>query len=204
MLKLWSEEAARVDENVQSPTARGKARTPNFVQRGLSALSHSKYFGPIAQRALIGDLKQVSSYMNDHNKRLQIQDRLVATVTAATRVVIGHSLGSVVAYEVLAAHPEWPVKALVTLGSPLGIRNLIFDNLTPQPQDGLGVWPGSIVNWTNIADQGDVVALDKRLAPLFGSRVLDQLVYNGATAHNALPYLTAKETGAAIQSGLAD
>ena len=50
--------------------------------------------------------------------------------------MVGHSLGSVVAYEALCAHPEWPVRALVTLGSPLGIRNLIFDRLVPAPAAG--------------------------------------------------------------------
>jgi len=29
-----------------------------------------------------------------------------------------------------------PVRALVTLGSPLGIRNLIFDRLVPPPTAG--------------------------------------------------------------------
>ena len=49
-----------------------------------------------------------------------------------TEVIVAHSLGSVVAYEALCAHPEWPVRNLVTLGSPLGIRNLIFDQLVPR------------------------------------------------------------------------
>jgi hypothetical protein len=31
---------------------------------------------------------------------------------------VGHSLGSVAAYEALCAHPQWPVRALATLGPP--------------------------------------------------------------------------------------
>ena len=54
-------------------------------------------------------------------------------------MLVGHSLGSVVAYEALCANPEWPVRMLVTLGSPLGIPNLIFDRLEPAPlPDGHG------------------------------------------------------------------
>lgn len=60
-------------------------------------------------------------------------------VDADTRVVVGHSLGLVVAYEALCAHPQWPVQALVTLGSPLGRRNLIFDKLVPPHGPGVRV-----------------------------------------------------------------
>jgi hypothetical protein len=202
LLEAWWEEAARVDENVPSPSDRGKARTPGFVQGALAALSQSKFFGGLAERALIGDLKQVYQYMNDAAKRSQIQARLAARVGPDTRVVVAHSLGSIVAYEVLAAHPEWHVDTLVTLGSPLGIRNLIFDMLRPPPKDGVGAWPGRIAHWVNIADRGDIVALSKKLSSLFGARVVDHPVHNGATAHNVAPYLTAIETGQAIRMGL--
>jgi pimeloyl-ACP methyl ester carboxylesterase len=123
-------------------------------------------------------------------------------------VLIGHSLGSVVAYEALCAHPEWAVHTFVTLGSPLGIRNLIFDYLRPPPKDGLGSWPGSIRRWANISDRGDVVALVKGLAPFFSKTgspelaIRDASIDNGATAHNIELYLTAEETGNAIAAGL--
>ena len=100
----------------------------------------------------------------------------MAAVDEDTWVVVGHSLGSVVAYEALCAHPEWPVRALVTLGSPLGIRNLIFERLVPAPVIGktgklAGAWPGRAQAWTNVADAADVVALTKDLRPLFGPDV---------------------------------
>jgi hypothetical protein len=110
----------------------------------------------------------------------------------------------VVAYEALAAHPEWPARKLVTLGSPLGIRNLIFDRLRPAPVNGTGAWPGAVSAWTNVADAGDIVALNKRLASLFGSRVQDESIDNGAKAHDVCPYLTSAKTGQAISAGLAD
>ena len=56
--------------------------------------------------------------------------------------------------------------------------------------------------WINIADGGDVVALVKDLRPSFGVNVENHLIYNGATAHDIRPYLTAKETGNAIATGL--
>jgi len=55
-------------------------------------------------------------------------------ITDQTRVLVGHSLGTVVAYEALCAHPEWPVRTFVSLGSPLGISILIFELLRPAPE----------------------------------------------------------------------
>ncbi len=57
--------------------------------------------------------------------------------------MIGHSSGSIVACETVAATPGHEVRALVSQGSQLGIANLIFDELDPAPRGGLGAWPGS-------------------------------------------------------------
>jgi pimeloyl-ACP methyl ester carboxylesterase len=173
----------------------------------LRALSGSAFFAGLADRVMLFDLQQVRRYMTDPDLRRAVQDRFGAEVGEDTRVVVGHSLGSVVAYEALCAHPRWPVRALVTLGSPLGIRNLIFDRLVPAPvardQGGLrGAWPGGAQSWVNVADAGDVVALVKDLRPLFGAGVACYVVHNGSHAHDVQPYLTAAETGAAVAAGL--
>ena len=141
-------------------------------------------------------------YLSDDSVRAEIQARVERVVGPDTAVLVGHSLGSVVAYEAACAHPDWDL-ALVTLGCPLGIRNLVFDRLRPSPRDGRGQFPACAATWTNIADTGDVVALVKRLAPLFGEQVQDLLVDNGSKAHDVSPYLTAVETGHAIAEGLA-
>ena len=83
---------------------------------------------------------------------------------AAPGCVIGHSLGSVVAYEYLCRYQPASVELLVTLGSPLGIPNLVFDRLTPAPSSGAGAWPGAVADWVNVADPDDIVALRKHLA----------------------------------------
>ena len=153
---------------------------------------------------MIFSLKQVGDYLHDQDLRKQIRDRVVKAVDEDTRVLVGHSLGSIVCYETLCQHPEWPVKVFVTLGSPLGIKRLIFDRLDPAPHANLGHWPGRVKKWINIADAGDIVALEKQLNPLFNGLVEDKLVHNGSTAHDAKNYLTAAETGEAIKLGLID
>ena len=61
---------------------------------------------------MLSDLQQVRRYVVDLTVRRAVQDRIAARVGEDTRVVVGHSLGSVVAYEALCAHPGWPVRAL--------------------------------------------------------------------------------------------
>lgn len=207
LLAAWWRAAAESDPQVVHPDARTLARTPGGVQAALRALSGSAFFAGLADRVMLFDLQQVRRYMTDPQVRRAAQDRVAAEVGEDTRVMVGHSLGSVVAYEALCAHPGWPVRVLVTLGSPLGIRNLIFDRLVPTPAardsgEMAGAWPGRARAWANVADAGDVVALVKDLRPLFGGKVACYLVHNGSHAHDVRPYLTAAETGAAIAAGL--
>jgi hypothetical protein len=205
LLLQWWQTLVQVEENVKETNHVSREKgTPIIVQKALNALSGSQFFGSVAEKIVISYLKQVGGYLHDQDMRTKIRERVVQAVDQDTRVLVGHSLGSVVCYETLCQHPEWNVKVFVTLGSPLGIKRLIFDRLEPSPQDNLGYWPGSIEKWINIADQGDVVALEKQLNPLFNGLVEDKLVNNGVAAHDARNYLTAAETGAAIKSGLID
>ncbi|MER7569116.1 hypothetical protein ABTZ93_40335 [Streptomyces sp. NPDC097941] len=90
----------------------------------------------------------------------------------------------------------------------MGIPNLILHRLQPAPLtlDGppRAVWPGHAgLVWTNLADEGDVVALVKDLRPEFGGQVRCALVRNGARAHDASAYLTDAMCGQAVADGLA-
>lgn len=209
LLAAWWVEAARIDPGVLPPDARTLSRTPRSVQAGLRALSGSRFFAATGERVLLGDLRQVRDYLHKPEIRREVRRRVVDIIDDDTRVLVGHSLGSVVAYEVLCANPHWPVGMLVTLGSPLGIPQLIFDRLRPAPRPAgepgsgpRGHWPGKSRNWTNVADEADIVALVKDLCPVFGRRVRGWIVDNGAHAHDAKPYLTAVETGRAILAGM--
>lgn len=205
LLLAWWRYAALVDDAVPPMDADTLVRVPRSVQTALRALSRSRFFARVALRALIFDLKQVSGYLIDSALRQAARDRVAATITPETRVVVAHSLGSVVAYETLCSLPDHPVRALVTLGSPLGIANLIFDRLDPAPRHGRGAWPGrDTMVWTNIVDHGDVVALEKDLRPRFGDEVRNAVVHNGAHAHDVTAYLTDVLTGQAIRGGLDD
>jgi hypothetical protein len=204
LMQIWAE-AARVEpERVFPPDG---LRTATSVQTALRVLAQSSFFAGLAERALIGSLKQVRRYLREPDIRSGAQEVVHTSVTPQTRAIVAHSLGSVVAFEALHRYADcdnWAnVTAFITLGSPLGIPNLIFDSLEPKPKDGLGAWPSRLVQWTNLSDDGDVVALKKELAPLFGPKVSDTRVCNQSRAHDIRPYLNAAETGRAIADALA-
>jgi hypothetical protein len=201
----WWTEAASTDPGVPSPNERtlGPIRG---VQAALAALACSRFLAGAAEQLLILWLKQVRQYFTDSAIRTAVQERFAQQVSPDTEVVVAHSLGTVVAYEALCAHTEWDVRGLVTLGSPLGIRNLILDRLVPPPFKGKGrwqaQWPGNVQRWTNIADRTDFVALVKKLDAVFGSDVKCVEIDNGVQMHSATRYLTAEATGEAILASL--
>lgn len=96
-------------------------------------------------------LRDVFLYSRKKVVRNAIDKIVAASLTSDTTVVVGHSLGSVVAYNVLRNAATKP-SMLVTVGSPLGIRAL---------RPGLGVLtnPSGKKGWYNAYDPRDVVAL---------------------------------------------
>jgi hypothetical protein len=202
LLLAWWKEAAHLDPLVSGPDTGGKGIGWSVLQSALDGLSQSSFFAGLAETALIGDLKQVRRYLREPDLRSTARQRVLAALGPDTNVVIGHSLGSVVAYEALCAAHEQPARTFITLGSPLGIRHLIFDQLDPAPNEGLGRWPEGLSRWVNIAAADDIVALEKNLNSRFGATVIDQLVDNGARVHDAVRYLCTREVGDAVASGL--
>jgi hypothetical protein len=202
LLKRWYEAAVEKDPSLGPPPG---AMGPGMVaaQAMLERLLRSRTFARVAQRGFIGNLKQVTAFLATPDVKERVLQRVADEVTQDTRVVIGHSLGSVVVYEYIARYSPPQVELLVTLGSPLGIPNLVFERLTPAPAGGVGAWPGRVAGWVNVADEADVVALRKQLAPLFpgtggGAGIEDHLVENGDEPHEVSRYLNAKPTGAAL------
>jgi pimeloyl-ACP methyl ester carboxylesterase len=170
-------------------------------------LLRTKTFAGIARHAFVGSLKQVALFLSDKVTKERVLQNVRNAVHDDTRVVIGHSMGSIVAYEYLCLYQPPSVQMLITLGSPLGIRNLIFDLLTPPPAVGVGIWPGEVPVWVNVADPNDFVALQKELSrlwasPASGRVIIDRQVDNGDKPHYAGRYLNSRQTGAALGGAL--
>lgn len=144
------------------------------------------------------DMATTMATMPDLRER--VRGRLASVVEEDTKVIVAHSLGTIVSWSALAHHSDWPVRTLVTLGSPLGSPT-VFDRLDPAPVDGVGAWPGAVEHWVNVAAVGDKAAAAARLAERFGDRVEDHRVDNGHRAHDPEPYLNNPITGAAVLRG---
>jgi pimeloyl-ACP methyl ester carboxylesterase len=154
----------------------------------------------IAKHFTATDLRLVRRYFAEPDRRAAAQERIARKITPDTRILIGHSFGSVIAYEALCAHPEWPVRLLITLGSPLGIQALITSRLRPVSEGSARRWPGSIARWVNVSDPRDIFSVTSALDPIFGPGVEDHFVNNGAHPHDLIRYLAAEVTGRAIGS----
>ncbi|MFJ9443531.1 hypothetical protein ACIRRH_16895 [Kitasatospora sp. NPDC101235] len=214
LLMAWWAEAARTDPGVPAPDETGTRGAVGWalsqslrirrVRAALDALTGARYLRGVLDAALIGSLKQLARYFEDERIREAARERLAAQIGSDTRVVVAHSLGSVVAYETLCqeGRPDWDVRMLVTLGSPLGMGALVLDRLQPEPLDRKARWPKSLRAWTNVADATDIVAAVRELRPAFGPRVTDVPVHNGSHMHDATHYLTAVETGRAVAAGM--
>ena len=131
LLAAWIQEAQTVEPKLKREAK--AIHMPHTLQFALLTLCKSRFFATFAETTIIARLKEVSRYMHDQAVFKDVQARVEEAVKPDTKILIGHSLGSVVAYEALCAHPEWPIETLITLGSPLGIPNLFFERLRRPP-----------------------------------------------------------------------
>ncbi|WP_101788954.1 hypothetical protein [Nonomuraea indica] len=120
---------------------------------------------------------EVAAYLTDAGRRESCRDAVAGTIRRNNpRVVIAHSLGSVVAYEALWSDPGLKVELLVTLGSPLGMRDVVFERLLPAPVNGRGERPPGVARWVNIADKDDIAAIPPGLCDSFSGVDHEELV----------------------------
>jgi hypothetical protein len=133
-----------------NPTERGPQNWA-WVQAIIRAIDRNA--GGLSQSAIESFMRDVYLYTTRAGVRDEI-DRIVGPALNETPcVVIGHSLGSVVAYNVLRTDRRaLKVQAYITVGSPLAIR-AIRDQLRP-----IG-FPAPAKAWYNAFDPKDVVAL---------------------------------------------
>jgi hypothetical protein len=138
------------DEFGSNATERGPQNWA-WVQAIIRAIDRNA--GGASQSAIEQLMRDVYLYTTRAGVRDEI-DRIVGPALNETPcVVIGHSLGSVVAYNVLRTDRRaLKVQAYVTVGSPLAIR-AIRDQLRPI------AFPAVAKAWYNAFDPRDVVAL---------------------------------------------
>ncbi|SEK65536.1 hypothetical protein [Nitrosovibrio tenuis] len=176
----------------------------SIVRSAIGGLSRVSWFAPFgmgfAERFVNRSLAQVTRYLTSDTIRSAALESVFKLIGPETQVLIGHSLGSVIAYE--AAHlMKQPLPLLLTLGSPLGLQTIVYQRLRPQPPG----FPPVAQRWVNIADRDDFIAAEPNLEGLFNAGIPagasfegGYTVDNGAEPHNSDFYLGKSRVGAEI------
>ena len=176
-----------------------KLYLPGAAQRALVTIQRSELFDG-RDSLLISFVKQVNRYLSDPDFRALVHREVAAAMAQSPRLVIGHSLGSVIAYNWLRENELERPPALLTLGSPLGFEAI---RRRVGCRDGHSGWPGQVRSWTNIAAGHDAVAMVKKLAPLYSRDISDLPCDNPRkSAHAAVRYLVNVRTARAIDLAL--
>lgn len=123
-----------------------------WVQAILKALDNT----PIGEASIDLFTRDVYVYLTNAAVRKKIDKIVAEKFTGKECIVVGHSLGSVVTYNVLRAlGSRASAKRYVTVGSPLGVKAI--QRLLVPP--ALAMPDGLVGGWFNAYDERDVVAL---------------------------------------------
>ncbi|MFE9105090.1 hypothetical protein [Actinomadura geliboluensis] len=151
----------------------------------------ARHHGQAAVRLVSAMSAELATYFGEQHahRREAARERVRAMLREhRPRILLAHSLGSVVTYEALCSAPDLRVDLLVTLGSPLGIANVVYERLLPAPGHR-AVRPPGVGTWINIADKGDPVALPVgKLAERFEGVDLDIEVDNHPVDPHSVKY----------------
>ena len=144
-------------------------------------------------------LRDVAVYLEYARDDVQRLVRLAVRKTRGELVIVGHSLGGVVARELMEdASIRRRTKALVTTGSPLGIQGVYNNLATPGTQH-----PG-VPEWLTVWDAGDFVALGHPIKGLYGDPIEEIRVRNpSGHTHDIEHYLRHQKVATWIGSRLA-
>lgn len=129
--------------------------------------------------------REIDRYLNNTDNiadqiRSMLKERLRPLLHARNEVLlIGHSLGSVIAYDALwelsqeeAVHGQVD---MLTLGSPLGMK-FIFKRLHGIAASQRKTYPKNIRYWHNVSAEGDIVALNRTLRNTFQEMLKQEFV----------------------------
>lgn len=204
-------------------------RHSGSLQRKLAALG-LEGFGKLADAlarapVLSGLVEQVVEkrapdlfrYQNDAVLRRTIRERFLVVLRKAQAndlrtMLVAHSMGSLIAFDVLLAHPELRIDHMLTVGSPLGLGEVKAHS---RREFGRLQVPEGVGRWDNFSDQRDpIAALDMRLASDFpansrGVAISDHRVRNlyvapsgKANPHKIYGYLRTPEVSVTVAAFL--
>jgi hypothetical protein len=102
--------------------------------------------------------------IGDHTREMLKMPLRAAAEAGRPILLIGHSMGSVIAYDALwemshDGRDDIEVSLLLTTGSPLG-QNYLQRRIFGHDRSGVARYPTNIRRWINLAAAGDMTAID--------------------------------------------
>ena len=171
-----------------------------------------------ADKVLEAKLPDLARYYNEPQKRDLLRNRLKERIKSCRGkriMMIAHSMGSIIAYDVLREmghnDPKIMIDHFITIGSPLGLPHV---KLRIDEENSMVRTPSLVKRWTNFADRRDPVSLDTNLSRDFranvdGVKVKDDLVINSyegksgkANPHKSYGYLRCPELSRTVRDFL--
>jgi len=151
---------------------------------------------PLADENLEIQLRDLRRYVKNNNDIAEFVRRLLKMpLQAAWKsnrpvLLIGHSMGSIIAYDSLwqlsqEHESECRIDLFMTMGSPLA-QNFIRRRIMGAQESPDNRYPRNIKRWVNIAATGDLTSIDMRMAndyqemlePGFTESIEDHQVFN--------------------------
>ena len=131
---------------------------------------------------------QASNYLTSPQIRAQVLNRVLTQLPDSGRIVIvGHSLGSVIAADLVRRLPVGlQVAGMVTLGSPLASSRFHVDKL----RANLASPPANLAWWVNFWNDADPVTTHRGVSAVF-PWMIDHRIHTpiGRSVHDAATYL---------------
>lgn len=183
---------------------------------------------PALQVLLTGPMRstieETARYFQNHEHiASKVRERLKSKLrplleSQAKILLIGHSMGSVIAYDTLwtlsqLEHLPGKIDVFLTLGSPLGLK-FVRHRLKGHHKPAAEKYPSNIRRWINISAEGDITALNHSFAHDYADMVkygmVDSIedhckgIYNfyrneeGLNCHRSYGYLVNPAVGKVI------
>jgi hypothetical protein len=199
LLRGWWTAANRIGQLDVPAEQRRTSGEPAQLSR---ALGTSAYFRGSAE--LPGaEARALSRYLTDLKLRHEVRDRTQSALLPDTKVVVGHGLGALIAYEALCALSDAVSVTFISLGATLCGPDQVFERLEPTPRNEQGYWPAAVRRWFNVVAHSDPTAMiAPQLTARFGPGIEDEVIEIKSTCGDIHPYLLDRATGRALAAGL--
>ena len=208
-LKGWDDKVPLPGVTIKQPPRDAVKKNRRDFERRMGAVEfrlgrHDRGNGQPGGDAVIGVavglpfFKQVHNYLKNPEIRAQVLNRILTKLPESGRLVlVGHSLGSVIAADLVRRLPVGlEVVGMVTIGSPLANGSFDVDKL----RETLKEPPTNLAWWVNFWNVPDLVAAHRGVSSVFpwmvDFRINTKKV--GIQAHAAAEYLSNEAVATAI------